>query len=256
MSEERRVTDGDLHAYLDGELDAATRDEVEEWLAGHPDDAARLDSWRRQRDALGALHADILDAPPPAEMRAVLNRRAPRAGGGRWLRVAASVVLLLVGAASGWLANDAMAPRATEAASFVHHAVGAHVVFTREKRHAVEAKAGEQHLVRWLSNRVGRTLNPPVLKSAGYDLVGGRLVADDGAPAAQFMYQDKSGERLTLYVRSARRAKDTAFRIVSEKGVSAFYWIERPYAYALVGKVNRQKLISLGEIVHNHLRSS
>jgi len=256
VSEERRVTEADFHAYLDGELDAATTAEVEEWLADHAEDAARLESWRRQRDALGALHTDILDAPLPAGMRAVLNRRAPRNHRGRWLRIAASLVLLLVGAASGWLANEAMAPRATEAASFVHRAVGAHVVFTREKRHAVEARAGEKHLVGWLSNRVGRRLNPPVLEAAGYELVGGRLVADDGRPAAQYMYQDRSGKRLTLYVRSARNAKDTAFRVVAEQGVSAFYWIENPYAYALVGQVTRRQLISLGETVRTHLRGS
>lgn len=255
MSEERNVTEADLHAYLDGELDAAACEEVVSWLADHPEDAARMDGWRRQRDALRDLHRDVLDAPLPPEMRAVLSRRA-RSGGSHWLRAAASVVLLVVGAAAGWFAKDALAPQPTGAATFVHHAVGAHVVFTREKRHAVEARAQEKHLVRWLSNRVGRTLNPPSLKGAGYDLVGGRLVADDGAPAAQFMYQDKGGKRLTLYVRSARNARDTSFRIVSERGVSAFYWIERPYAYALVGTVGRQKLISLGEIVHRHLRGS
>ncbi len=256
MSEKRSLIEADLHAYLDGELDAAGRADVEAWLAENPDDAARLESWRRQAQALGALHSEVLDEPLPAQMRAVLNRRASRGASSHWMRMAASVVLLLFGAAGGWFAKDAMSPKASAAANFVHHAVGAHVVFTREKRHAVEAKAEEKHLVGWLSNRVGRRLNPPVLKSAGYDLVGGRLVADDGAPAAQFMYQDRGGKRLTLYVRSARNARDTAFRIVTEQGVSAFYWIERPYAYALVGKVDRQTLVSLGEVVHRHLRGS
>ena len=118
----------------------------------------------------------------------------------------------------------------------------------------MEAKATEKHLVRWLSHRVGRTLNPPGLKTAGYDLVGGRLVADEGAPAAQCMYQNGNKNRLTLYVRSARNAKDTSFRITTERGVFAFYWIEAPYAYALIGKVDRDNLVSLGKIVHTHLQ--
>ena len=118
----------------------------------------------------------------------------------------------------------------------------------------MEAKATEKHLVRWLSRRVGRTLNPPTLKNAGYDLVGGRLVADEGAPAAQLMYQNADKNRLTLYVRSARDAKDTSFRITSARGVSAFYWIEAPYAYALIGKIDRDNLVALGEIVHTHLQ--
>jgi anti-sigma factor RsiW len=256
MSERRTISEADLHAYLDGELDADGRAEVEAWLAGHADDADRLDTWRRQRDGMAALHADILEAPLPEKLRATLDRAPRRRFQGHWMRVAASLILLLAGAVAGWLANDAVTTPSRAAASFVHNAVGAHVVFTREQRHAVEAKAGEKHLVRWLSRRVGRTLNPPVLQSAGYDLVGGRLVADDGAPAAQFMYQDKDRNRLTLYVRSARNAKDTSFRIASERDVSAFYWVERPYAYALVGKVERDTLVKLGELVHKHLRGS
>jgi anti-sigma factor RsiW len=255
-----RIGEAELNAYLDGELDAEARTEVEAWLADNPDEAARLEALRGDRDALAGIHADILREPVPENMRALVSNapppvdapRAPRSD--HWMRAAASVVLLLVGAAAGWIAHGSAVPSPSGESGFVQHAVSAHVVFTKERRHAVEAKATEKHLVRWLSRRVGRTLNPPVLKSAGYELVGGRLVADDGAPAAQFMYQNSDKNRLTLYVRSARDAKDTAFRITTERGVSAFYWIEAPYAYALIGKVDRDKLVSLGEIVHTHLQ--
>jgi anti-sigma factor RsiW len=67
------------------------------------------------------------------------------------------------------------------------------------------------------------------------------------------MYQDKDKKRLTLYVRSARDAEGTAFRIASERGVSAFYWIDRTYAYALVGQIDRERLVPLGELVYQHL---
>jgi anti-sigma factor RsiW len=256
MSEQRTISEAELHAYLDGELDAAGRADVEAWLAEHADDAARIASWRRQREHMAALHADILGAPLPERLSAALDRRPRGSRKISWMQAAASLVLLLAGAIGGWLANDSVTAAHSAVASFVHHAVGAHVVFTREQRHAVEAKAGEQHLVRWLSGRVGRQLNPPDLLSAGYYLVGGRLVADDGAPAAQFMYEDGSKNRLTLYVRSARDAEDTSFRVAVERGVSAFYWIEKPYAYALVGKVERNELVKLGELVHRHLRAS
>ena len=255
-----RIGEAELNAYLDGELDAEACTEIEAWLGDNPDEAERLEALRGDRDALAGIHADILREPVPEKMRALVSNapppvEAPRAPmSDHWMRAAASVVLLLVGATAGWIAHGSAVPSPSGESGFVQHAVSAHVVFTKERRHAVEAKATEKHLVRWLSRRVGRTLNPPGLKSAGYELVGGRLVADDGAPAAQFMYQNSDKNRLTLYVRSARDAKDTAFRITTERGVSAFYWIEAPYAYALIGKVDRDKLVSLGEIVHTHLQ--
>ena len=264
-----RIGEAELNAYLDGELDAEGRAEIESWLAENPEDAARMEAFAADRDALAGIGADILAEPIPERLQAVLMNAptAPLENSGNdksgnqnprnanhWMRAAASVMLLVVGAIAGWVGHDSMAPSASSETGFLRHAVSAHVVFTKERRHAVEAKATEKHLVRWLSKRVGRTLNPPSLMSAGYFLVGGRLVADDGAPAAQFMYQNKDKKRLTLYVRSARDAKDTSFRIATERGVSAFYWIEAPYAYALVGKTDRDNLVALGEIVHKHLK--
>lgn len=254
MSPMERIGETELNAYLDGELDAEARAEVESWLAENPEEAARLEAFGADRDALAGIGADILNEPVPEKMQAVLRRAPPVRKDNHWMRAAASVMLLVVGAIAGWIGHGSMVPAPSSETGFLQHAVSAHVVFTKERRHAVEAKATEKHLVRWLSKRVGRTLNPPSLDSAGYLLVGGRLVADDGAPAAQFMYQNKGKNRLTLYVRSARDAKDTSFRIATERGVSAFYWIEAPYAYALVGKTNRDNLVALGEIVHKHLQ--
>jgi len=258
MSDMERPADTELHAYLDGELDDTTRAEVEAWLEANPDDADRVDGWRHDRDGLAALQSEILGEPVPEKMQAII-RRAPQrtdSGPGSWMRAAAAVVLLVTGAAVAWFAHDLAKPAGGEK-DFVRNAVGAHVVFTKERRHAVEVNWGkeqdEKHLVRWLSRRLGRPLNPPPLNDAGYSLVGGRLVADDGGPAAQFMYQDKDKKRLTLYVRSARDAEGTAFRIASERGVSAFYWIDRTYAYALVGQIDRERLVPLGELVYQHL---
>ena len=45
------VRDDELHAWLDGQLPAQRRAEVEDWLRAHPRDAERVEGWRR--DAAG-----------------------------------------------------------------------------------------------------------------------------------------------------------------------------------------------------------
>lgn len=40
------VTEDELHAYVDGELPAERRADVEAWLAAYPEDAERVQSWR------------------------------------------------------------------------------------------------------------------------------------------------------------------------------------------------------------------
>jgi len=261
MNKEDRIDDAELHAWLDGELDTDGARAVEAWLADHPDDAARVAAWRAQNEALSGLDAEILDEPLPERLRKVLNsapRSAARVGSGNWLRAAAALVLFVAGAGAGWWLHGLGFPGgAARDVVFVDRAAGAHLVFTREKRHAVEARADteERHLVNWLSRRLGRKLNPPPLDGAGFRLIGGRLVADDGGPAAQFMYEDGTKRRLTIYVRKARDEKNVAFRVVEARGVSAFYWIEKPYAYALIGNIGRDELLKLGRVVFDGLHA-
>ena len=121
--------------------------------------------------------------------------------------------------------------------------MGAHTVFTPEVRHPVEVAATEeQHLVTWLGKRLGQSIKAPALSQAGFKLVGGRLLSDRAEPAAQLMYEDSKGRRLTLFIRRESR-ESTSFQFLSHDGVQAFYWIDRPLAYALVGKVSREELM-------------
>ena len=48
------VTEDELHAYVDDELPAERRADVEAWLLTHPDDAERVQAWRTMAAALQA----------------------------------------------------------------------------------------------------------------------------------------------------------------------------------------------------------
>jgi anti-sigma factor RsiW len=51
------VTEEELHAWLDGELPPERMDAVEAHLAAHPEDAARLEAYRADGDALARVFA-------------------------------------------------------------------------------------------------------------------------------------------------------------------------------------------------------
>src|ERR1700716_2856148 len=59
------VTEDELHAYVDNELPAERRADVEAWLAAHPDDAERVRSWRAMAEALHARYDAIAGEPVP-----------------------------------------------------------------------------------------------------------------------------------------------------------------------------------------------
>src|SRR5438477_363897 len=62
------VTEDELHAYVDNELPAERRGDVETWLASHPDDAARVQSWRTMAEALHARYDSVIDEAVPKRL--------------------------------------------------------------------------------------------------------------------------------------------------------------------------------------------
>ena len=143
-------------------------------------------------------------------------------------------------------------PRGSEIA-FVATALGAHTVYVPEVRHPVEVKADEEHLIRWLTRRVGAPIRAPSLADRGWKLMGGRLLPDLGLPAAQFMYEDAAGRRLTLYIRKETGLDNTSFQFAERDGLGSFYWIDRPLAYALTGRLGREELMTLANAVYAQL---
>lgn len=248
------MTEQELQAYADDLLPAGAVESAEAYLRNHPQDAERVRYWRELNAALRAQFNPVLDEPVPARLREVRSSRLQR------YALAASLVSIgiAVGAASGWVARGTVAPvvqAGNGVPAFARQAAMAHVVYTPEVRHPVEVGADqEDHLVRWLSKRLGTELKCPKLGPLGYELVGGRLLSNPNGPVAHFMYQDARGSRLTLYVSVQRgEARQTAFRFSQEEKVAVFYWIDGNYGYALSGELSRDALLKVANVVYKQL---
>lgn len=207
--------------------------------------------------ALHQLYDPVLEEPVPARLRdrpAGWRRYALAAG---WVFVGSAIGVLV-----GWQlhAFRSIAPVQAEIPGFVKRAAYAHAVYSPEVRHPVEVGADqEQHLVAWLSKRLGAPLQAPKLEEVGYSLVGGRLLPGESSgapsPVAQFMYQCKQGTRVTLYVRTdAVGNRETAFRYSTEGNVKVFYWIDRKLGYALSSAdIGKDDLLKVANVVYKQL---
>ena len=68
------------------------------------------------------------------------------------------------------------------------------------------------------------------------------------------MFQDGSGQRLTLYVRNgAASGKETAFRYAQESGISVFYWVDGRFGYAISGEIDKADLLRVANVVYQQL---
>jgi anti-sigma factor RsiW len=253
---ERRISEAELHALLDGELTPDERAEVEARLQGAPAEQALVRDYSELNEALRARYAGELAAPLPESVQRLLAQvpRRQTRWAARQRALAAALLIALVAGAAGYVVRD-MRSEARQEQAFVINAIGAHSVYVPEVRHPVEVKAAEDHLVRWLTRRVGAPFLAPSLVEHGWKLMGGRLVPDSGLPAAQFMYEDGSGRRLTLYIRKETGLYNTSFRFAEREGLGAFYWIDRPLAYALAGPLRREELMELANLVYAQLEA-
>jgi anti-sigma factor RsiW len=251
------IGDDDLHGYVDKRLEPDRMAAVETYIATHPDAAAQVLRYREQRDALRSALQHKYDEPVPVRLRiagiqAERQRRWRRSLG----RIAASGLWLLIGAAGGWIANEELTatPPARVAAApqnaIAQEALAAHRVFAAEVRHPVEVDVSqEKHLVEWLSKRLARPLRVPDLSAQGYQLMGGRLLPASAGPAAQLMYDDGTGRRLTVYL-TAEDGGETSFRYVHDKDLGGFYWRDAGFGYAVLGQADRRDLLATAEAIY------
>jgi len=245
-----KPNEAELQAYVDQRLDDARREQIERWLEENSDEAAALAHYRAQNQALQDAFEPLLDRPAGDRFR---NLERPRPNASRIWQIAA-VIALIVGAGGGWTANEYFNAGPNAELALARDAVLAHRTYEAEVRHAVEVGASdEKHLVAWLSKRLEAPVRAPDLAARGFLLVGGRMLPAVGGPAAQFMYENKKGDRLTLYVERNRSGNDTAFRFVDEDDISAFYWKDGPLAYALIGRAGREQLLGLARATYNQL---
>ena len=280
------ITEADLHAWVDQQLSADRGREIEVYLATRPEEAERLEIYRAQKRELHALFDPVLDEPLPQR---VLQAARPRT---RWIaqRIAAGIVIALVGGGIGWGLRSSLGPESAAASAvrqgsnrvalaqvstFAQRAAIAHAVYSPDARRPVEVSAEhEDQLVAWLSKRMGAPMKPPHLQALGYTLDGGRLLPGGQGPVAQFMYHDPAGARLTLYVSNevaaagaaampepqgsapGARNSSIAFAYAQEGAVNVFYWVEGRFGYALSSGVGRDELARVSGEVYRQLAAA
>ena len=261
------IGEDDLQALVDDRLSPERRRLVESWLVDHPDVAARVEAQRADRDALRARLAAKAAEPIPARLRVATLRSSRRI---RFLHGAASIAAGLALFVAGALVDRlslALAPHPSAPAGQIAQilppparadrlagiAEVAHRTFVVEAVHPVEVDASrEAHLVQWLGKRLGRPLAAPDLAPFGWKLMGGRLLTAGEGPAAQLMYEDGTGHRLTVWITAGEEGR-TAFRYRADGTNSTFAWIDDGFGFAVTAPLDRERLLAIAEAVHHRL---
>jgi anti-sigma factor RsiW len=269
----KEVTEDEIHAYVDGTLSSERREEIDGELEVNPALADRISGYFSLNHLLHERYDRVLDEPIPKALRpapALGTRLAANAS--RYLGVAAALVLgvgIGVGGMSHYVgmqgANGASDGGFQQASlktgvSFAEQSAIAHVLYVPDAARSVAAADApadrEDSLVQEISNRVGSDVRAPLLKRNGYALMGGRLLPNDGAPIAQFMYRDARGDRVTVCISHLQIGSDqTTFKPYRSGAVNVYYWTDGNFEFSVSGGLDRHRLLDISHEVYEQWTS-
>ncbi|WP_299003235.1 anti-sigma factor [uncultured Caulobacter sp.] len=255
MSAPRPISEDDLHAYVDEALSSTRRQEVEAYLAAHPDEAKRIGSYVADRAVLRDALAGIAEEPIPPELglRALIEARRIRQA--HWRPAIAAAAVLVVGGLAGWTARGVFAPPPNGVGALSREAADNYRVYASDVHRPVEMDSAQKaDLVRWVSNRLRSPVAVPDLSGAGYHFIGGRLVTTPHGPAAMFIYDDANGLRLAVMVRPMEREKNAAMVEREDEDLNGVSWATDGLGYSLVAPRSPNALYPLADEVRRQVK--
>lgn len=255
MNERLTPEQSRLHAYVDGQLDGDTQREVEKYLGSNTEAREQVEDYQRINELLRQHYDPVLDEPVPDSLQIKRRLRINRPG--FLSQIAAAIAFLVIGLVSGLYLGLNLNVEPVLAESEVDHIVGevvaAYTIYTPEVRHPVEVPGNQkEHLVAWLSKRMGRQIIAPQLNNHDMHLLGGRLLAFDDGPGALLMYEDPHGQRIVFYACHSSE-KSSAFHYAKQEDVSVYYWVDSSITYAIAGEMKKERLLPMAEAVYNQL---
>ena len=273
----QKRSDERLIAYLDGELDASARREIEAWLDSDPAARDKLAALAESGALVRSAFDEVMHEPLPERLIAAARgervsaersakivpfRRGPGAEAApaarSWwlgLPLAASLFGLLLGGSVAYLSVAKLLPGGLGGKQPAVEMVAADNLWLDNAVGYFKLAAGDGALVdvpatgdaREAWQKISESLPQPQevrwpdlnLKPWGLNFRGARLVVADGRPAAQLMYttDNKAIGPLTLIIGSSKEP-DTPPTLTRRQDVNLLYWRHQGRAYALVGQTD------------------
>jgi anti-sigma factor RsiW len=229
------VSEVDLCAYVDGQLDVARRLDVEDYLSRNPAAAADLMSDLRNRSAMqlalkfpAAVRADAVARARQLDRKMRVRRMArllPRASFG------------LLAVACLWLAQDevgdVLAPAALALPTFADEALDTHS--TARLRQTIVTEAKDRSVDAAAIRRTAGIIFPQ--PSREWRILDARLVPSDEGPGVQISFDRGEGPPVTFF---AVRTRDHASSLpvtAQHDGGTVAYWRRGQFGYALAAEL-------------------
>jgi anti-sigma factor RsiW len=259
------VSEAELHGFVDGGLDRVRRDAVQALLAASPEDAARVEMWRRQNERIRAAFASMKTPSRPLPWSlfygpgaaGTADRGGPASGASSWrerwsgrligLAFAGGVLLT---ACADYFTNHVGAPDDVMPAS--GEAAEASGAFAAQTLSALRAFGPPPAMLSLSSKGDGGApeLAAPVLPAlpAGRQtLAGVRAMPGEQGQMLCMFYARKDAGTLALCAEKTPGPDETAPRVAGDFPSAAISWRQNGADYVLAGALPEPELRALAD---------
>ena len=249
MSGHPQISDDDLHAFIDGELDAARRQAVESIMRADPALAERARAYSADKDLLKRAYANANARPIPSQWLVMAEAaKKPRPLS---LRLVGTIAAAVVAGVIGTLTFQQLQPRGTS--EIVQAALEARATNAGEIvaiGNAAQAHAFDDHL----SAILAMPVKVPDMRRLGYHLVGMRLFpGSGGSGSAELLYRGNQKQLFTLYLR--RSDGKARFDQFERNGLRVCIWQDDVLGMVMAGDVSTAAMQRLASLAYTGLTS-
>jgi anti-sigma factor RsiW len=250
MSGELGLNESELHAFIDGALDAARAHAFEVKLAADPALAARVAAFRADKEMLKRVYAPLIARPIPEKWLALAHGSKPPARAALSWRMVGSIAAAILLLVAGVAAYRSVRP--PQSGEIVQAALDARTHAMPSKIIAIEMGADAQRYDAALSKAVASSVKVPDLGRLGYQLAAIRLYpgAQNGG-AAELLYRDSKARLFTLYVRRSNGA--ARFDQFERNGLRVCVWQDEELSTVMAGNVSTAAMQRLASLAYTGL---
>ena len=250
MSGDRKFSDEELTAFLDGEAEHTPMAEIERALESDAEIRARLDALRIERDALKRAFDGLLNAAPamPAQQRTARVHQLqtpPRAKSSGWFPTAMAAMLALgIGFGGGYLLRDrlitsdgVLPPVVQKKEGWRARVANYQDFYGQATLAAVNLSDTEaQAQLEMASQALGKKFDLSTLRSsAALEYKRGQVLHLNGKPLIQLAFVAKSGAPVALCIVKAKPGAKPDLRYKEFRGMKSASWAKNGFDYFLIG---------------------
>lgn len=243
------VSDGDLHAYIDGELSPQQAAAVETAMERDPSLAARVRNFKADKRAVAAAYGPLINAPVPAALLARTltgsSRPAPRSRSRRAIFALATVAALAAGVVLTLTWRVPGDPTVELALAARHMAT------TPARELDGQESASIQVVDQAMSRMLGIPTRVPNLQRAGFKLISVEIYGQTRVDAVQLRYEDGARRLFTVFLRPS--AGPDAFKVTERGAVRICIWQNADLTAVMTGEMTTPELFRLASLTYSSL---